>query len=91
MYDSLRAALLATLTIYCWQNAAKSVPQRVTARPLRLFAIAIKKNAEDAPPSIFKVGPEVSWNIQRRYIYRSQFLNSAKSNLLNYSALFPWR
>jgi hypothetical protein len=38
MVDSLRAVSSASLTIYRWQNAAKSVPQRVTAlrpRPIR--------------------------------------------------------
>jgi hypothetical protein len=68
LLDSLRADLSASLTIYRWQSAAKSVPQRVTAYHRAHPTLANQKNAQGAPPSIFRVDPEFSWTIQRSFL-----------------------
>src|ERR1700731_3337834 len=45
--------------------------------------LTTQKNAKGAPPSIFSVGPEVSWNNPRSFIYHERFPNPAKSSPAN--------
>jgi hypothetical protein len=90
MVKSLRAVLSTSLTIYRWQSAAKSVPQRVTAPPPRPIPHRKSKKALGAPPSIIKGGPPWRWVLKVSESSAQSFPKSAKSHPLNLFGTFPW-